>query len=397
MNLLTEKDEFGSSTKCVHSGTETDPSWGSVVTPIYQTTTYSIPDVPELIELYSHKKKGYTYTSTGNPTQRAAEKKIAALEGGEDAAVFSAGMGAITATINSLVRNGDEVIAQNDLYGETFRLFKTMPEMRGVKSHFFNAARIDEVEDLINEKTRLLYLETPTNPLLKLVDIEKATEIARDHGVTTILDNTFASPLNQRGLDLGVDIVVESATKSLSGHHHVVCGAAISTKKHIKAIKHMRGDYGQTLDPFGAFLLITGMQTMSLRIERMNANALALAEFLEESPKVERVYYPGLPSHPQHDIAKKQMHGFGSMVSFKVKGGLDAITHLFNHLELVKLATSLGGVDTIATIPCISTHGGLSKEAQLKVGITENLVRASIGIEDYSDLENDFKNALSHL
>ena len=397
MNLLTEKDEFGSSTKCVHSGTEADPSWGSVVTPIYQTTTYSIPDVPELIALYSHKKKGYTYTSTGNPTQRAAEKKIAALEGGEDAAVFSAGMGAITATINSLVRNGDEVIAQNDLYGETFRLFKTMPEMRGVKSHFFNAARIDEVEELINEKTRLLYLETPTNPLLKLVDIEKATEIARDHGVTTILDNTFASPLNQRGLDLGVDIVVESATKSLSGHHHVVCGAAISTKEHIKAIKHMRGDYGQTLDPFGAFLLITGMQTMSLRIERMNANALALAEFLEESPKVERVYYPGLPSHPQHDIAKKQMHGFGSMVSFEVKGGLDAITHLFNHLELVKLATSLGGVDTIATIPCISTHGGLSKEAQLKVGITENLVRASIGIEDYPDLENDFKKALSHL
>ncbi|MFW6109700.1 MAG: trans-sulfuration enzyme family protein, partial [archaeon] len=283
---MTEKDEFGSSTKCVHSGTEADPSWGSVVTPIYQTTTYSISDVPELIALYNHKKKGYTYTSTGNPTQRAAEKKIAALEGGEDAAVFSAGMGAITATINSLVRNGNEVIAQNDLYGETFRLFKTMPQMRGVKSHFFNAARIDEVEELINEKTRLLYLETPTNPLLKLVDIEKATEIARDHGVTTILDNTFASPLNQRGLELGVDIVVESATKSLSGHHHVVCGAAISTKEHIKAIKHMRGDYGQTLDPFGAFLLLTGMQTMSLRIERMNANALALAEFLEENPKV---------------------------------------------------------------------------------------------------------------
>lgn len=394
---MNQEKKYGPSTKCVHVGTDADPSWGSVVTPIYQTTTYSIPNVQELIARYSHKKEGYTYTSTGNPTQRAAEIKIASLEGGEDAAVFSAGMGAITAAINSVVENGDEVIAQNDLYGEPFRLFKTMPEKRGITSHFFDAAKVEEIEDAINDNTSLLYLETPTNPLLKLVDIEKATSIARKHGVTTILDNTFASPMNQRPLELGVDIVVESATKSLSGHHHVVCGAAVSTKEHIRAIKHMRGDYGQTLDPFGAFLLITGMQTMSLRVERMNSNAAALAKLLEDSPKIERVYYPGLPSHPQHDIAEKQMYGYGSLVAFEVKGGLDAISRMFDNLGLVKLATSLGGVDTIATIPCISTHGGLSKEAQLKMGITEKLVRASIGIEDLSDLEEDFKNALSHL
>lgn len=394
---MTKESKFGPSTKCVHVGTEADPNWGSVVTPIYQTTTYAIPSVPELIERYRHRKPGYTYTSTGNPTQRAAEVKIAALEGGEDAAVFSAGMGAITAAINRVVENGDEVLAQNDLYGETFRIFKTMPEKRGITSYFFDAANVEEIEDMITDKTKLLYLETPTNPLLKLVDIQKATKIAKKHGITTILDNTFASPMNQRALELGVDIVVESATKSLSGHHHVVCGAAVSTKEHIRAIKSMRGDYGQTLDPFGAFLLITGIQTMSLRVERMNANALALAKLLEDSPKVERVYYPGLPSHPQHDIAKKQMHGYGSMIAFDVKGGLDAITKMFDSLELVKLATSLGGVDTIATIPCISTHGGLAKEAQLKVGITENLVRASVGIEDFEDLAEDFKNALSKL
>jgi methionine-gamma-lyase len=389
------KASFGPSTKCVHAGTEADPSWGSIVTPIYQTTTYAIPNVSELIARYRHKKGGYTYTSTGNPTQRAAEIKIASLEGGEDAAVFSAGMGAITASINSVIRNGDEVLAQNDLYGETYRIFNTMPEMRGIKSHFFDTTNVEEIEDLINDKTKLLYLETPTNPLLKLVDIEKATSIAKKHGIVTILDNTFASPMNQLALELGVDIVVESATKSLSGHHHVVCGVAISTNEKIRSIKSMRGDYGQTLDPFGAFLLITGIQTMSLRIERMNENTLALAKMLEDHPKIEHVYYPGLPSHPQHDLAKKQMQGFGSIVAFEVKGGLNAVTKLFDNLQLVKLATSLGGVDTIATIPSISTHGGLSKEEQLKVGITESLVRASIGIEDYADIERDFENALS--
>ena len=387
---------YGPSTKCVHTGIE-DPAWGAIVTPIYQTTTYAVPDVSELIARYRHKKGGYTYTSTGNPTQRSAELKIAALEGGEDAAVFSAGMGAITASVNSVVRNGDEIITQNDLYGETFRLFNTMPEMRGIKSHFFDTTNIEEIEDLINDRTKLLYLETPTNPLLKLVNIEKATSIAKRHGIVTILDNTFASPLNQRPLDLGVDIVVESATKSLSGHHHVVCGAAVSTKENIRKIKNMRGDYGQTLDPFGAFLLITGIQTMALRIERMNDNAMTLAKILEANPNIEKVYYPGLSSHPQHDLAKKQMQGFGSMISFEVKGGLNAVTKLFDNLKLVKLATSLGGVDTIATIPSISTHGGLSKEEQLKVGITESLVRASVGIEDHVDIEKDFENALSYL
>ena len=394
---MTKKENYGPSTKCVHTGTAADPNYGSVVTPIYQTTTYSIPNVDDLIALYSRKKTGYTYTSTGNPTQRAAENKIAALEGSEDAAVFSAGMAAITAAINSVVENGDEVIAQNDLYGESFRLFKTMPEKRGITSHFFDAADVGAIENMITDKTSLLYLETPTNPLLKLVDIEKATKIARKHGVTTILDNTFASPMNQRALELGVDIVVESATKSLSGHHHVVCGAAASSKENIRKIKSMRGDYGQTLDPFGAFLLITGIQTMALRVERMNSNTMKLAKMLEDDPKVMRVHYPGLPSHKQHDIAKKQMHGFGSLLAFEVKGGIPAITKLFNNLELVKLATSLGGVDTIATVPCISTHGGLSKEQQLSMGITENLVRASIGIEDPEDLLEDFKQALAKI
>jgi len=390
------KDEgFGPSTKCVHIGSEPDPAWGAIVPPIYQTTTYAVPSVTELIARYSHKKVGFTYTSTGNPTQRAAEVKIAALEGGEDAAVFSAGMAAITSAITSLVTHGDEVLAPRELYGETFHFFHLLEEKMGIKIHFFDTANVDKAEELINERTKLLYLETPTNPTLKLVDIARGAEIAKKHGVTTILDNTFASPLNQAGLALGVDVVVESATKSLSGHHQAVCGVAVSTNERIRAIKSTRGLYGQTLDPFAAWLLLMGMQTMALRVERQNSNALTLAQYLEKHPKIRKVHYPGLASHPQHALARKQMRGFGGLLAFEVEGGLDEVTRMFDHLKLVKLATSLGGVDTIATIPSISTHGDLSPEEKARMEITQTLVRASVGIEDFGDLRRDFEEALS--
>lgn len=274
---MTKEQSFGPSTKCVHVGTEPDNLYGSIATPIYQTTTYAIPNVEELIARYRHRKPGYTYTSTGNPTQRAAELKIAEVEGGEDAAVFSAGMAAITSTITTIVGHGDEVLAPNDLYGETLHFFHLLQQKMSVKTHFFNTTNIGEVEDIINEHTKLLYLETPTNPTLKLVDIARGVEIARKHDITTVLDNTFASPLNQKGLAMGVDVVVESATKSISGHHQAVCGVAVSNKERIRAIKLMRGQYGQTLDPFAACMLVMGMQTLALRIERQNSNALALA------------------------------------------------------------------------------------------------------------------------
>jgi cystathionine beta-lyase/cystathionine gamma-synthase len=392
---MNNEDNYGRSTKCVHVGTEPDPTWGSVVTPIHQTTTYAVPNVMDLIARYGHKKEGYTYTSTGNPTQRSAEIKIAALEGGEDAAVFSAGMAAITSTITSLVSKGDEIITQQDLYGETFHFFHRLESHMGVKTRFFETTKIEEMKALINDKTKIIYLETPTNPTLKLVDIDKAAKMAKEHHLITVIDNTFASPLNQTPLAIGVNVVVESATKSLSGHHHVVCGAAVSNKEMIKKIKGTRSIYGQTLDPFGAFLLITGMQTMALRIDRQNFNAQRLAEFLEAHSKITIVHYPGLSSHPQHKLAEKQMHGFGGMLSFEVDGDLKEITKMFDHLKLVKLATSLGGVDTIATIPSISTHGGLSKEEQEKMGVTQSLVRVSVGIEDFEDLRKDFENALS--
>ena len=395
MKHLTRDEKLGPSTSCVHVGSEPDPAHGAIAPPIYQTTTYAIPNVGELIARYRQRKPGFTYTSTGNPTQRLAEIKIAAVEGGEDAAVFSAGMAALTATITTLLGQGDEVLAQGDLYGETFHFFHMLQEKMGVKTHFFDTANVAKVESLINDRTRLLYLETPTNPTLKLVDIAKGVKIAKKHGITTVLDNTFASPMNQRGLAMGVDVVVESATKSMSGHHQAVCGVAVSTAERIRKIKSMRGQYGQTLDPFAAWLLAMGMQTMALRVERQNSNALSLAKLLEGHPKIRRVHYPGLESHQQHALAKRQMKGYGGLLAFEVKGGLDEVTRMFDHLKLVKLATSLGGVDTIATIPTISTHGSLSPEEKVKMGITDSLVRASVGIEDFEDLKRDFEEALS--
>jgi len=392
---MTKEQSFGPSTKCVHVGTEPDNLYGSIATPIYQTTTYAIPNVEELIARYRHRKPGYTYTSTGNPTQRAAELKIAEVEGGEDAAVFSAGMAAITSTITTIVGHGDEVLAPNDLYGETLHFFHLLQQKMSVKTHFFNTTNIGEVEDIINEHTKLLYLETPTNPTLKLVDIARGVEIARKHDITTVLDNTFASPLNQKGLAMGVDVVVESATKSISGHHQAVCGVAVSNKERIRAIKLMRGQYGQTLDPFAACMLVMGMQTLALRIERQNSNALALAHLLENHLKVDGVHYPGLESHPQYALAYRQMLGFGGLLAFEIKGGLDGLTRMFDHLKIVKLATSLGGVDTIATIPTISTHGRLSPDEKERMGITDSLVRVSVGIEDFEDLKRDFEEALS--
>ncbi|MFQ6124227.1 MAG: trans-sulfuration enzyme family protein [Candidatus Heimdallarchaeota archaeon] len=396
--MMTE-ETFGYSTKCVHAGTEPDPTWGSLVTPIHQTTTFAMSTVEALLDWYQKKKTkrevAYTYTSTGNPTQRAAERKIALLEGGEDAKVFSSGMAAITTTMTSLVSAGDEIIVPQDLYGETYLFFTEVLAKMGIKTHFVDSIYIEQAEQLITDRTRVFYFETPSNPTLKLTDISKGAQIAKAHNITTVIDNTFASPYNQNPLNLGMDIVIHSGTKYLSGHHNVVCGVAVSNKEHINAIRHIRSIYGGILDPFAAFLLIMGMQTMALRVERQNHNALMLARFLEAHPRIQKVNYPGLETHPQHTLAKKQMRGFGGMLSFEVKGGLEAVTNLINHFKLVRLATSLGGVDTIATIPTLTTHGDLSREEQEQMGITPSLIRISVGIEDINDLKRDFEHALN--
>lgn len=396
VNIVDKKNEHGVSTKCVHVGGRVDTTYGSLVTPIYQTTTFEIPSISDYIDINVHgTKSAYQYSSGKNPTQQAAEEKIASLEGGEAALVFSGGMAAITSTILTYVKSGDEILAQRDLYSTTGRLFREIEEKYGIKTRYFDTIDVGSSKKMVNDKTKLLYIETPTNPTLKLVDIAKAVDIAKDHNLISIIDNTFASPLNQRPLHMGIDIVVESATKSLSGHQHVIAGAVISTSEQIQKIRSNRSLYGQSLDPFGAFLLITGMQTMALRAKRARENALALSNFLSKHPKIIKVNYPGLESHPQYELAKKQMIGFGSMISFEVKEGVEGVTKLIDNLKLVKLATSLGGVDTIVTAQFISTQRNMTREIQESKGITPGLIRVSVGIEDFTDLEKDFSTALN--
>ncbi|MHA2026531.1 MAG: trans-sulfuration enzyme family protein [Candidatus Thorarchaeota archaeon] len=394
---MPKEETYGYSTKCVHSGTDPDPTWGSIVTPIYQTTTYAImpSTVEELLKRYSGKKEAYTYTSTGNPTQRAAEMKIAALEGGEDALVFSSGMAAITSTLTSLVSAGDEIIAARDIYGETYLFFTEVLANMGIKTHFFDALDVSQAEEFITDRTKVIYFETPTNPTLKLTDISKAVQLAKKHQLTSMIDNTFASPYNQNPRSMGVDLVAQSGTKFLAGHHAVVCGAVVGDKKRLDAVRHIRSLQGGILDPFGAFLLLHGVQTMSLRCERQNSNALMMAQILDDHPKILKTHYPGLDCHPQHDLAKQQMSGFGGMLAFELKGGLEAVKTFVEHLKIVRLATSLGGVDTTLTIPTFTTHGELNREEQERIGVTQGLIRSSIGIEDFEDLKRDFEHALS--
>ena len=394
--MPTEKT-FGYSTKCVHAGTDPDPTWGSIVTPIYQTTTYAImpSTVEELLKRYNGTKEAYTYTSTGNPTQRAAELKIAALEEGEDAIVFSSGMAAITSTLTSLVSAGDEIIASRDIYGETYLFFTEVLANMGIKTHFFDALDVSQAEEFITDRTKVIYFETPTNPTLKLTDVSQVVQLAKTHQLTSMIDNTFASPYNQNPRSMGVDLVAQSGTKYLAGHHAVVCGAVVGDKERLDAVRHIRSLLGGILDPFGAFLLLHGVQTMSLRVERQNSNALMMAQILDDHPKILKTHYPGLDSHPQHELAKKQMRGFGGMLAFELKGGLDAVKTFVEHLKIVRLATSLGGVDTTLTIPTFTTHGELNREEQERIGVTQGLIRSSIGIEDFEDLKQDFEHALS--
>ncbi|MCK4819212.1 aminotransferase class I/II-fold pyridoxal phosphate-dependent enzyme, partial [bacterium] len=258
-----------------------------------------------------------------------------------------------------------------------------------------DALDVKQAEELITDRTKVIYFETPTNPTLKLTDISQVVQLAKAHQLTSMIDNTFASPYNQSPRSMGIDLVAQSGTKYLAGHHAVVCGAVVGNKERMDTIRHMRSLHGGILDPFGAFLLLLGIQTMSLRVERQNSNALMLARFLESHPKILKTHYPGLDSHPQHDLAKQQMRGFGGMLAFELKGGLEAVKTFVKHLKIVRLATSLGGVDTTLTIPTFTTHGDLNREEQERIGVTQGLIRSSIGIEDFEDIKRDFEHALS--
>lgn len=384
----------GMSTAAVHSGEAKDEQYGSVNVPIFQTSTFYFPtDDPRTWE-GQVPDGSYIYTRYGNPTVRAAEDKIADLEGAEKGLVFSSGMAAITATLTSLLGSGDRLVSVEDVYGGTLNLMKNELPRLGARIEFVDSTKTPDIVAAITDETKVVYLESPTNPMLKLVDIPTVAKAAHEKGATVVIDNTFATPVNQNPIAMGVDIVIHSCTKYLNGHSDLIAGAVVGSRSQIDSLWKKRVVFGGSLDPIGAYLLIRGMKTLVIRMAKHNENGNAIAEFLEDHAKVEAVYYPGLKSHPQYELGSKLMRGYGGMVSFEAAGGRAAAETVLRSFSLIKKATSLGGVDSLASMPLNSSHAALSPSDRARLGIKDSLIRLSIGIEDIEDVKEDIDQAL---
>ena len=374
-------------TRVIHEGQIPEKEFGSVSKPIYQTSTYA--------QSTPGGHKGFEYSRSGNPTRSALEKSIASLENGNYGLAFGSGLAAIDAILK-LLKPGDEVISTNDLYGGTFRLFTKIFEGFGIKFHFIGMSEAQNIENYINKNTKLIWVETPTNPMMNIINIEAVAEISKKHQTLLAVDNTFATPYLQQPLDLGADIVMHSATKYLGGHSDVVMGVlAVKDKELANKLYFIQNASGAIAGPQDSFLVLRGIKTLHLRMQRHCENGKAVAEFLSNHPKVDKVYWPGLPSHPNHDIAKKQMKDFGGMVSFTTKNNsLPEAVSFVEKLRVFTLAESLGGVESLAGHPASMTHASIPKEEREKIGIVDSLIRLSVGVEDERDLIEDLKQAL---
>lgn len=375
-------------TKAIHAGADPDPSTGAIMTPIFQTSTY--------VQESPGTNKGYGYARGKNPTREALQKNIAALENGKHCVCFSSGMGA-TDAVMKLLSPGDEVITGDDLYGGTYRLFTKIFEKYGIKFHFVNLTDANNIKQYINSKTKLIWVETPTNPTMQIIDIEACSKIAKENNLILVVDNTFASPYLQNPLSLGADIVMHSVTKYLGGHSDVVMGALITNDDKLhEQIYFILNSCGANPGPMDSFLVMRGIKTLHLRMERHCYNGRKIAEFLKTHPKIEKVYWPGFPEHPNHQIAKKQMRDFGGMISIVLKGAnLEQTFKIASSFKVFSLAESLGGVESLVNHPATMTHASIPKEEREKSGVVENLLRLSVGVEDVDDLIDDLKQALA--
>ena len=381
-------------TRAIHAG---EPPRHGVDTPvtaaIVRSSTFTLSSTEELKRWAEGSSQAYVYTRYGNPTLSVAERKIAALEGAEAAVVTASGMAAISNALLSVLSNGDELISTAEVFGGTYRLMRDVFPRFGITVRHVESS-LEGIEKLASPKTKCLYVETPTNPTLHLVDLRKAIAFARKHKLVSVVDNTFATPVLQNPLSLGFDIVVHSVTKGLSGHADLIGGVAAGSKRFIDPIRQMMISLGGCMDPEVAFLLIRGIKTLGVRVDRQCANALRVAEFLEKHPKVARVHYPGLKSHADHKLAKKQMRGFGTMLAFDLKGGLPAARRFCDRVKLFLLAVSLGGVESLVVLPVYSSHHRMSKDELRRAGVQPGTVRVSIGLEDAQDLIDDLRQAL---
>jgi len=387
-------DTPGPSTLAVHAGEPREKPGHALATPIIQTATFTFADTQELKDHFDGKIERVEYGRYGNPTQRIAETKLAALEGAGDCLLFASGMAAMTTTLFAMLSRGTHVVVTDDSYRRTRQfLNQTLPRY-GIEVSTVPAGDYDALEDAIRPTTRVLVSESPTNPYNRVLDLERFAEIGRRHRIKTVIDGTFATPYNQRPLEWGVDVVVHSATKYLGGHNDLMAGAVLASRDLVDAVRGLQGVTGAVVSPFVAFLLVRGLKTFALRMERHNANAQALAEFLAAHPRVERVHYAGLTSHPEHDVAKRQMRGFGGVVSFEVRGDLVAASRVVDSCRIPYIAVSLGGVESLIEQPAIMSFYELTTEERLAVGIKDNLIRYSVGIEDAADLIADLAQAL---
>ena len=377
-------------TKVIHGGQEHDPSTGAVMPPIYQTSTYAQSSPGE--------HKGYEYSRTANPTRTALESSFASIENGNYGLAFGSGLAATDAVIK-LLKPGDEVISTNDLYGGTYRIFTKIFEKFGIKFHFIGMENADNIEKYINSKTKMIWVETPTNPMLNIIDIKATAKIAKEHQLLLAVDNTFATPYLQLPLNLGADIVMHSATKYLGGHSDVVMGALIVKEKNLaEKLYFIQNASGAICGPMDSFLVLRGIKTLHLRMQRHCENGRAIAMYLDKHPKIGKVYWPGFENHPNHHIAKDQMFDFGGMVSFTIKGNnYDNAIKVLENLKVFTLAESLGGVESLSGHPASMTHASIPKEEREKTGVIDSLIRLSVGVESEKDLLNDLENALNSI
>jgi methionine-gamma-lyase len=394
MKKSSEKRKWGDATLAIHAGEEKFGVGEAVGTSIARTANFTFANTEEMKRWAEGKSAAYIYTRYGNPTLAVAEKKIAALENAQAAVVAASGTAAISASLLAVLRAGDEVIASRQLYGGSYRLLRDAFPRFGIGVRHVESD-LAGIEKLVGPRTKALYIETPTNPTLRLIDLKKAAAFAQEWGLVAIIDNTFASPVLQKPLEIGFHIVVHSASKYLAGHSDVIAGAAAGSSVLIDKVRHNVIQIGGSMDPEAAFLLIRGMKTLEIRIERQCKNAMAVAKFLEKHPKVARVYYPGLASHPDHRLAKQQMRGFGGMLAFDHQGGLAGARRFGDRIRVFLLAASLGGVESLAVLPIYTSHYNMSAAELQAAGVSPGTVRVSVGLEDPEDLIEDLRQALA--
>jgi len=384
----------GDSTAAIHTGETKHGIGAPVATPIIRTSNFTFSSTAEMKRWAEGKSKAYIYTRYGNPTLAVAEAKLAALEGGEAAVVTASGMAAISSALLAVLESGDELIATRQLYGGSYRLMRDILPRLGIRVHHVETD-LGGADRLVNSRTRALYIETPTNPTLRLVDLRQAVALARRYKLVSLIDNTFASPILQKPLAEGFDIVLHSATKYLAGHSDLIAGAAIGNRSWMERLRSMVIHLGGSMDPDAAFLLIRGLKTLALRVRRQCESAMAVAKFLARHPKVARVHYPGLPGHPDHRLARRQMRGFGSMLAFDLRGGLPAARRFCDRVRVFLLAASLGGVESLVVLPIYTSHYRMSRQELAAAGVEPGTVRVSVGLEDAADLIADLQQALA--